>query len=187
MIINDRAARRTLAGFGDPTIVGPVQEPDMTPITPTIGGSGIVPYSVSFSTAPASCPTGGDWNSWCDCKYPAALDPMNSAKCKSTPLGSILSFAPWTIAGRTIRGLPSSVLPGGIIPSGSTSPQAPVVSAPSSGIFGLPKEIAIIGGAVAVVGLLGVAISVKKSKRRAASALRPTQAPAMAGYRRKRR
>lgn len=42
---------------------------------------------------------GGTWEDWCDQNY--ANDPANLSKCKSWA-----PFAPWTLAGKTIRGLP---------------------------------------------------------------------------------
>lgn len=60
----------------------------------------------SFGTASGwqpnkDCPATGSWEAYCDCVYPEG-DQRN--RCRSKPLG-FLTPAPWTIAGKTARGV----------------------------------------------------------------------------------
>lgn len=66
-----------------------------------------------------------------------------------------------------------------------SQPQGPVMTAPApdKGIFGIPTTIALVGGGVLAVGVLATAVALKKAKRRRSPA--PTQAAALADYRRR--
>lgn len=126
------------------------------------------------------CPAGGDETEWCNCVFPADVDPINNGKCKAWRPG-----APWTVIGAGLRGIPhlgSDTEPtGGIINAiarfiggGTTSPAAtPVVT--DDGIFGIPRTIAIVGGGVLLLG--GAAFMLSRTKKRSG---------AVAGYRRRR-
>lgn len=119
----------------------------------------------------ANCPAGGDWNAWCDCAFPAGVDPANNGKCKSWRPG-----APWTVVGAMLRGIPQTgtgapAAAGGILDTlvslvtggGAAQQSAPVAAPVDDGIFGVPKTVALVGGGVLVLGAAAFVLSRRKA------------------------
>lgn len=123
----------------------------------------------AVSPSGVNCPAGGDWGSWCDCMFPTA---EFNAKCRSTR-----PFAPWTVVGAAIRGIPhtgsadatgtaTSIL--GTISSifGTGSQSAPVpVKSSEDGFFGIPTSIAVGGSALLLIGTVAFVNSRKRKKK----------------------
>lgn len=119
----------------------------------------------------ADCPAGGDWSAWCDCSFPAGVDPTNNGKCKQWRPG-----APWTVVGAMLRGIPQLSTGGGVaagaggilstitslFSGGGSTPGAPVSASVDNGIFGIPKTVALVGGGVLVLGAGAFILSQRK-------------------------
>lgn len=93
---------------------------------------------------------GGEWETWCDQHYSS---PANNGKCKSQPAGPF-SFAPWTDAGKFIRGLPANDDP---VTAPTPTPTPGTTTTPgASGSSWLDqnKTIVLAGAGLVAVGLL---------------------------------
>jgi len=111
----------------------------------------LVHYGTLSPTSGVDCPPSGDYNTWCDCMWPPASSPALNSKCRDPFPG-----APWTVVGAALRGIPNPSglsLPGGGGDAGG-APGTPYAISPTTGIFGLPKMVALIGGGVLAAGLL---------------------------------
>lgn len=79
------------------------------------------------------CPVGGDWDTWCNCVFPAGSD-LNT-RCRSRPFpGGFV--APWTEVGAGARGLPK---PGSLVAS-LTASGTQIISNLTGGVVQGPPQ-----------------------------------------------